>query len=300
MRTINTILLWIVAARLLNAAPPVQYRLDLFTNPITRSFNETVPMVLDKDGNLLLAARIQSGSNALSVPSPGTWIPPVRPDGNGALDAVARVSTRGDRILFATFAPGTPSALAVGPDNSTYIAGSLTSPLPIPNEEGPFPCAGGSGSGGGAVTNYILKLSPAGDRSIYNTCFRSNDTIVGLAIDADGSAVIGGTRANDAYVLKLNPQRTAFAFNRAVGGTGQDRAFALAIDRSGSIYLAGSTTEGEGVPTTPGAAQVASGGGSFRRTSDAGKSRPVSPPPASPCLWIPSTPTCEPPKAHSC
>jgi len=91
-----------------------------------------------------------------------------------------------------------------------------------------------------------------------------------IAIDAQGNAFVAGTTSApvfpttpgafdpvhsgnlDAYVVKLNPNGTAALFSTFLGGAGYDRAYALAVDASGAVYVTGSTDSAD-FPTTPGA-----------------------------------------------
>src|SRR6185503_14674238 len=48
--------------------------------------------------------------------------------------------------------------------------------------------------------------------------------------------------ASDAFVARLNATASALVFSTYLGGGGDDEARAIALDRSGNIYLAGRTT----------------------------------------------------------
>jgi hypothetical protein len=79
-----------------------------------------------------------------------------------------------------------------------------------------------------------------------------------IAVDSAGAAYIAGYTAsdnlptanpeqnfnagsNDAFVAKLNPAGTGLVYCTYVGGEGDDRAYGIAVDASGSAYVAGST-----------------------------------------------------------
>src|SRR4029077_15734489 len=80
----------------------------------------------------------------------------------------------------------------------------------------------------------------------------------GIAVDSLGDAYVAGQAgsgnfpqknafqprlggAADAFVTKLNSAGNALVYSTYVGGAGADRAYAIAVDSSGSAYLAGST-----------------------------------------------------------
>jgi hypothetical protein len=79
-----------------------------------------------------------------------------------------------------------------------------------------------------------------------------------IAVDSSGAAYIAGYTAsdnlptanpeqnfnaggNDAFVAKLNPAGTGLEYCTYVGGSGDDRAYGIAVDAGGSAYVTGST-----------------------------------------------------------
>ena len=131
---------------------------------------------------------------------------------------------------------------------------------------------------------FIAKLNPAGDALAYSTYlggnggFQISDRVDGIAVDSTGAAyVTGETSATDfptlnsiqgdlpgidAFVTKLTPAG-ALAYSTYLGGTGNDKAFDIAVDSSGAAYVTGETQDGDGTqpngfplvnPITPGGA----------------------------------------------
>jgi F5/8 type C domain/Beta-propeller repeat len=114
---------------------------------------------------------------------------------------------------------------------------------------------------------------------VYSTYLGSSgyDAAHAIALDASGASYVAGTtRApdfpttpgsfqptfrggtsnipSDAFVAKLNPTGTAFDYVTFLGGRGNDEAFGIAVDASGSAYVTGST-ESDDFPATAGVFQ---------------------------------------------
>ncbi|MCI0681621.1 MAG: SBBP repeat-containing protein, partial [Gemmataceae bacterium] len=90
---------------------------------------------------------------------------------------------------------------------------------------------------GGAGTDYGLDIAVDGSGNIYVTGL-TNSTDFPTAGPFQG-AVGGGV---DAYVTKLNPAGTARLYSTYFGGSGDDRAFGIAVDGSDNAYITGYTT----------------------------------------------------------
>jgi hypothetical protein len=85
------------------------------------------------------------------------------------------------------------------------------------------------------------------------------DSAMALAVDSSGSAYVAGFTdslnfpatnpvqsfnggGNDVFVAKLSPGGNALVYCTYLGGAGDDRASAIAVDAQGSAYIAGSTS----------------------------------------------------------
>ena len=85
------------------------------------------------------------------------------------------------------------------------------------------------------------------------------DSALALAVDSSGSAYVAGFTdslnfpatnpvqsfnggGNDVFVAKLSPGGNALVYCTYLGGSGDDRASAIAVDAQGSAYIAGSTS----------------------------------------------------------
>jgi uncharacterized repeat protein (TIGR01451 family) len=117
------------------------------------------------------------------------------------------------------------------------------------------------GSVGFIVNGYDSSLPLIIDPVIsYSTLLggSSSDAAISLAVDAAGAVYVAGFTAsydfptanpvqnvngggNDVFVAKLNPAGTALVYCTYLGGSGDDRAYGIAVDATGSAYVTGST-----------------------------------------------------------
>jgi hypothetical protein len=88
------------------------------------------------------------------------------------------------------------------------------------------------GTGLGAVTG--VAIDSAGDLYAAGWTEALNFPIVLAAQAASGGSV-------DAFIVKLNPTGTALLYATYIGGSGDDRAAAIAVNSSGQAYVTGST-----------------------------------------------------------
>jgi uncharacterized protein (TIGR03437 family) len=166
-------------------------------------------------------------------------------------------------LVFATLLGGSGDDLGtkVAADGSgnAYVAGYTQSPN--------FPVTRGAaqGSPGGMYDVFVAKVS-AGSLG-YATLAGGNgdDWPGGIVVDAAGSAYVAGwtnsgnfptknafqttyasgTQANarfDATVFRLSPGGDTFLYSSFLGGSGEDKAYGIAMDPSGRVVVAGSTT----------------------------------------------------------
>ena len=174
-------------------------------------------------------------------------------------------------ISYSTYLGGTnvdtPAGIAVDSSGSAYILGTTQSadfPITLSTFHGPY-------------TNiFVTKFNPAGTGLVYSTLI--NGTVnaasqgLAIAVDTNGNAYLTGlTYAADfpfttgrlkgissAFVVKLGATGN-IVYATALSGSGRDSGNAIAVDATGSAYVAGATTSND-FPVTTGAYQVSAHG----------------------------------------
>ncbi len=165
-------------------------------------------------------------------------------------------------LQYATYLGGSgadeANAIAADAAGNTYITG-FTKSIDFPTKPGVFqPVPQGSQDA------FIVKISPNGSAILYATFIGGNgtDTALGIAIDAQGNAYItgrtestnfpvttgafqmtlsGGNGIGDAFALKLDPTGGKLVYSTYLGGSLDEQGNSIAVDKSGSAYVAGWT-----------------------------------------------------------
>jgi beta-propeller repeat-containing protein len=107
---------------------------------------------------------------------------------------------------------------------------------------------------------FVAKIDANG-KLIYSTVIggTGKDVATAVAADADGNAFIAGSTSStdfpvinhfqsaaagkgDAFVAKISADGSHVIYATYLGGSGADEARSIAVDRSGSVYVAGQTT----------------------------------------------------------
>ncbi|MBU2548450.1 MAG: DUF1566 domain-containing protein, partial [Proteobacteria bacterium] len=163
-------------------------------------------------------------------------------------------------LQYSTYLGGSendmPARIVVDSTGAAYIIGSTDS--------FDFPTAGAIDSQkNGSSAAFVSKLSPDGTSLIYSTYLDSgsaghNAYGVDIAVDSSGAAYITGYTDSssfptvspikaqcdglyDAIVAKIDPSGTALVYSTLLGGNGQEKGIAIAVDSSGAAYVTGWT-----------------------------------------------------------
>jgi uncharacterized repeat protein (TIGR01451 family) len=184
---------------------------------------------------------------------------------------IAKVTPDGTKLAYCTFVGGDGNdegyAIDIDSAGNAYITG-LT-------EDGTnFPISGGAAqtTHGGGRDGFVVKVNQNGSALVYGTFVGANASEEGrgIAVDASGSAYVVGSTDSvpfqfhptvgpnlennggiEAYVGKLNPAGTGWAYLGYVGGANDDEAIAVAVDKTCATacpaYVVGGTSSN---PTT--------------------------------------------------
>jgi uncharacterized protein (TIGR03437 family) len=180
-----------------------------------------------------------------------------------AFFSLIKLTPAGDRVVYQNNVPFTAYCMAVDASGNVYLAGQ----------------------------NFVEKLGADGATPVYKTSFGQNTTVTGLAVDAAGGIYATGyTPGNgiqttpgalqqtppsaegpanafveNAFVVRFTPSG-AIDYATYLGGSSQAQPVSIAVDASGSAFVAGIAFS-PNFPTTPGAYLSASAIPNFARAS---------------------------------
>ncbi|MCP5114404.1 MAG: hypothetical protein GY953_26540 [bacterium] len=232
-------------------------------------------IAIDPAGNIVVAGRTESNDFPITFSSFQTGN---RSTGFLTDGFVTKLDPNGSSLVYSTYLGGEGSdrihALGVDATGSAYVAGSTDS-SDFPTTEGAFRSASCPSLGLGG---FASKFGPDGSGLVYSTllCGSSTDEALAIAVDAQaGTAFVagrtrsadfpitagafqtaGGGQTDDGFVLKLNADGSQTEFSTYLGGSAADGAAAIAIDETGSAFIAG-YTRSKDFPVTAGAFQPA-------------------------------------------
>jgi hypothetical protein len=192
----------------------------------------------------------------------------------------AKLNPTGTGLIYSTYLGGTGDqdghGIATDGLGNTYVCGWVFGS--IPTTAGAYETAPLVGS----QTGFILVFNPTGTSLLYGTYFGGTTSveIPVIAVDSSNHIYVAGSTgtgfpttagayqtafsgSSDVFLSKLNPAgggASDLLYSTYLGTSGTQYPYALALDSTNNVYLAGST--GGGFPTTGGAYQTTYGGGS--------------------------------------
>jgi Tol biopolymer transport system component len=228
-------------------------------------------MTIDNENNIIIAGRTNSEDFPLKGTSYGTFA-------QGKFNIiVTKLKPDGSELVYSTLVGGTDDDwsfdIASDENRDVYITGATKS--------GDFPVSKNAfdNSYNGGDDAILFKLNSNGTEIMYSTYLGGSlkDGGRGVVVDQKGRACLTGcTRSidfpvtdnaydkifngagrdewawGDPFLLVMNPEGTDIEYGTYIGGSNDEEAYGIAIDKAGNIYLCG-VTSSSNYPTTPGA-----------------------------------------------
>jgi hypothetical protein len=235
-------------------------------------------LAIDSAGNAYIAGSTESSDFPTTKGA-------LQTTASGAPGFVSKLNPDGSALTYSTYFAGDIRGLAVDGAGNAYLTGNTASAA-FPVTAGAFQPVSKACCGPFVSTPFVSKLNPAGSALVYSTYLSGSgicafslgsqqcagDAASGLALDAAGDAIVTGSassadfpvtagawqtvnKGSNAFVTKLNAAGTGLVCSTYLGGSKGDRGSALALDGSGSVYVAGQTFSTD-FPLTPGAVQT--------------------------------------------
>lgn len=266
---------WALCASDVNAPPPVGPPTD--GAPLPPALAAKLPgigraVALDRAGNRYVTG--ETTSAVFPVRSPLQRRPA------GGTDVFVTKLDRAGRTVWSTYLGGSRNdaarGIAVDRTGAVYVTGRTSS--------ADFPTTRGvrqRSFGGGPFDAFVAKLAPSGRRLVYSTYLGDThyDEANAIVVDAGGRATITGRTVSPsfpaqgrlpharsgAFVARLDRTASRLVFSTVLGGRDRvhrgNSGLAIAVDARGATYVTG-VTNAQDFPTTPGALQRSSRGGS--------------------------------------
>ncbi len=233
-------------------------------------------IAIDSSGSAYVVGRVDSSS--INFPTtPGVIGPTYR---GGDFDGVAfKLNPQGNGLAYSTYIGAedndSTEGVTVDSNGSAYLTGGTKSlGFPVTG-------AGFQTSRSGDTDAYLMRLNSTATGLMYSTYVGGSGTDrgSGVAIDANGNAYVAGYTSApdfpteeafqnsfggsfDAFIARIDTNANgpnSLVFCSYLGGTGDDKAFGVAIDNGGNnIYVTGQTSSNNFPLLTP--AQPAFGG----------------------------------------
>lgn len=222
-------------------------------------------VAVDSDGTIVVAGTTFASEIPITQPTFDST------SGGGEDVMVTRFSADGSTLLFSTFLGGTATdivkSIALGSNGQVFVTG-ITLSADFFTTDGAFDRVKGDGT-----DSFLVKLNTTLATVDFSTFLSgpASQSVADIALANDNSIFAVGSTAStnfpttqgaydtskttsdrDLVVVRLNSTGTALLSASYLGGLGIEDARAIALDPSGSIWIAG-TSDGVDYPTTVGA-----------------------------------------------
>ncbi|HVT44173.1 MAG TPA: SBBP repeat-containing protein [Thermoanaerobaculia bacterium] len=218
-----------------------------------QSGDEANGIAVDNSGNVYVTG-FTASSNFPTTPGS------LKPTFSDDRAFVTKLNPDGNALVYSTYIKGTSingaRAIAVDAEGNAYITGLATSFGSFTTTPGVFQPTPKSSDA------FVAKINAAGSAFIYASFLGGSgfqDQGFAIAADAAGAAYVAGKTdstdfptttgalrttapgGHDAFVAKVSPSGDALLYSTYLGGAGEDRADAIAVDADGNAYVTGYT-----------------------------------------------------------
>jgi uncharacterized protein (TIGR03437 family) len=190
------------------------------------------------------------GSLALQAPNgPATFLKPVlyQVDGDKKIRVEGSFAVAGDQVRFQLGGYDHSRALIIDPvlSYASYLAGTGDDRIGVT-----------TGPGIGQVgSSQALAVDSAGSAYVTGSTLSVDFPTKNPYQGAPPPKQVAPGAWASAFVTKFSPDGSSLVYSTYLGGNGADRAYAIAVDSSGSAYVTGQTSS-PNFPITPGAYQT--------------------------------------------
>jgi len=230
--------------------------------------DDAYAMAVDTNGNVY----VTGATNSSDFPVTANALQSKLAGGELGIDAfVLKIDPSGSKLLYSSFVGGKGDdigrAMAISSSGDLYIAGSTTSSdFPVVNallsQFGGGDC-GGNRSNELACSDAFLMRWRSQDMTLQYASFlggNADDSASGVALDAAGNVYVAGTTSSanfpltkplisslpggssHVFLAEIAGSGDRFIYCTLLGGSGNDSASAVAVDRSGNAIVTGSTS----------------------------------------------------------
>lgn len=175
---------------------------------------------------------------------------------------VAKIAADGSHLIYATYLGGSGAeearGIAVDAVGNVYVTGKTSSPDFPTKAALQANCA--LNSQNICDEAFVAQISADGSALVYSTYLGGSGADGGnaIAVDASGNAyIVGETLSSDfplvkpfqgvarggskVFVSKLAADGSSLLYSTYLGGSGDDRGYAISVDNVGNAYIAGET-----------------------------------------------------------
>ncbi len=212
-------------------------------------------IAVDKSGNTYVVGYTKS----LNFPTSN----PQQKSLSGKTDLfVAKLNPTGTALSYSTYIGGSEddfgNSISVDSNGNVYIAGyTFSKNFPIAN---PFQSQNGNTIPNTGGDSFVLKLNQQGNALAYSSYLggMGDDMATSIAVDLQGNTYVTGftdsinfpianaiqNKSNggfDAFVTKINANGNSLSYSTYFGGSDNDFANSIAIDKDNNAYIVGVT-----------------------------------------------------------